>query len=384
MKRLVWRSDHSWLLPLAWALLYLCGCAPPAERVLQPARVASLDYSALFPTDIKLAPDGTVWVAYIDAATRQLRIKQNDRPSELLPTQHHAQQTEFSFSLALTAGGAPAIAYVAEPSGDLVYAERRSARWTTETIDADGQVSYFVSLAFDRQGRPHLSYFDQTNNDVKYAARTESGWRIETIDASGLPGFHIPAGFTRLALVCVPSPQQCTVEQPRVAYLAYRYKPYDGELRYAAYDGQSWQIEVVDSARGAGGFPSLALDQTGQPWISYYRLSTWDFTLGELRLAHRGAHGWQIEVIDQGDYVGRYNALALTPEGRPVIAYNVATPGVLRLAWRDQRWQRARVAAADASGAWVALALDPDSAAHLTYADANAHITRSITVDIPD
>lgn len=386
MTRLTWHFTQGALRPLGLLVVLLCGCtvAPRAERTLSPASVTKLDGSAMFPTDLKLTPDGSVWIAYIDAATRQLRIKQDAHPSELIPTQHSPQQTEFSFSLAINGDGAPALAYLAEPSRDLVFAERRAGRWTAETIDAEGHVGYFVSLAFDRQGRPHLSYFDQTNNDLKYATRTQHGWSTQTIDSSGLPGFHIPAGFTRLALVCAPTLLDCAAEQPQVAYLAYRYKPYDGALRYATSDGQVWRIETIDATRGSGGFPSLAIDRAGQPWISYYRLSTWDFTLGELRLAHRSARGWEIVTLDQGDYVGRYNALALTPDDRPVVAYNVATPGLLRLAWQQPGWHSARIDLPDASGAWVSLAINSGRTAYLTYADGRAQITRSITVDIPD
>ena len=366
------------LLLLAWLLT---ACAP-TPLAITTVSLTTLAGSAIYPAALKLAPDGTPQMAYLSGGTpRELRFQPSDGPSETVYRLEHSAQS-FGFSLALDPAGQPGIAYLDERNEDLVYAERRSGRWIAEPVDTTGAVGYFVALAYDRQGQPHLSYFDQTNNDVKYATRSAQGWQTETIDAYGLPGFHIPAGFTQLALRCLPTPEDCAAMQPVVLYLAYRYKPYDGELR-AAYRGpQGWQIETVDADRGAGGYPALVLDATGQPWVSYYRASTWDFAQGELRLAHFDGQRWQVEVIDEGEYVGRASAIALTHDGRPVIAYYAAVPNELRLAVRNNGWSHQRLIGDTLVGAWAALVCDEQERLHLVYADVNIQVTRALVFAI--
>jgi hypothetical protein len=296
----------------------------------------------------------------------------------------NAQRDAVTMSLALNPDGQPGIAYVDDRSGDLIYAERRSGVWGTEMVDVKGRTGYFPSLAYDEQGQPQISYFDHTNNDIKYAVKTARGWRIETIDATGEPGFHIPAGFTRLALSCEPDPDNCARRRPHVAYLAYRYKPYDGELRYATRYDWGWRIETVDSAYAAGGFPSLILDRQSQPWVSYYRVSTWDFDEGELRVAHLDNGHWNVAVIDNQGNAGRSSALALTPSGQPLIAYYAATPGDLRLAWWDGRWRRTTLISDGNRGYRVTLALGGDNLWHLTFVDGDKRLTRLMSLRLEE
>lgn len=353
------------LLLLA-VLLAACAPTPSALSTLHESTIAG---SGINPANFVLSPDRTPQFAYLsNSAPNELRFQPPDEPSELVYALESVAQS-FSFSLALSPGGQPGIAYLDAQNEDLIYAERRSGQWIKETVDSLGAVGYFVSLAYDPWGQPHLTYFDQTNNDVKYATRDGQGWLTETIDAYGLPGFHIPAGFTRLALRCQPDPTTCTSVEPVALYLAYRYKAYDGELRAAYRGAQGWRIETVDADRGAGGFPSLALDTQGQPWVSYYRASTWDFAWGELRLAYHDGRRWQVETVDEGQHVGRGSALTLTGDGRPVIAYYAASSTELRLAVWDHGWAISLLSDAATRGSWVDLACDDLNQLHLLYPD---------------
>lgn len=367
-----WRS-----VILLMLLLTACTSTLPAVTKISTTEIAGI---SIYPADLKLAPDGTAQLAYLSGGpSRELRFQPADGPFETVYTLEDPAQSGFGFSLALDSIGRPGIAYFNEQNDDLIYTERRDGRWISETIDSIGAVGYFASMAYDRHDQPHISYFDHSNNDIKYAMRTSQGWRIETIDTYGLPGFHIPAGFTQLALRCLPSADNCSTMEPIVLYLAYRYKPYDGELR-AAYrsKGKGWQIETVDADRGAGGYLSLLLDSQGRPWVSYYRASTWDFAWGELRLAHYDGKRWRIEVVDEGEYVGRGSALALKSDERPVIAYYAASPTEIRLAvWRGH-WSIEQLSDNDTVGSWVTMACDDQDRLHLAYADMSAQVTHSI------
>lgn len=376
------RKLNCCLLIMTW----LCGGCTFSDAARQPPHLASqtaLTGSALLPAALALPRTGAAYIAYFSGPPDYaIYLTQPEQPPEFVGVAGNQQRTEVTLSLALTPADQPGIAYVDDRTGDLIYAERPATRWITQTVDTAGQVGHFASLDYDQHGQPHISYFDNSYNDIKYATRGTHGWQIETIDASGQPGFHIPAGFTQLALGCEPDATRCTFTRPRVAYLAYRYKPYDGELRYATRTDQGWQIETVDAARGTGGFPALVLDAQGQPWISYYRLSTWDFNQGELRVAHRQGRRWQIDRVDVHDNAGRYNALALTPDGRPVVAYYAAVPGDLRLAWWDTTWHTRTLLDEGNVGGWITLALDAQNIAHLTYADVGSHQTHYASLDM--
>jgi len=366
-------------------LMFLLSACAPTPLAITTISVRNLTGSAIYPADLKLSRDGTPQIAYLSGGTtRELRFQPPDGPSETVYTLENPAQSGFSFSLALDPVDQPGIAYFDERDDDLIYTERRGGRWVTETVDAVGAVGYFVSLAYDRQGQPHISYFDQTNNDVKYATRIGQIWQIETIDAYGLPGFHIPAGFTQLALRCLPTPDDCATMQPVAIYLAYRYKPYDGELRVAYRTAQGWQIETVDADRGAGGYPSLILDAQGQPWVSYYRASTWDFAQGELRLAHHDGYRWQVETIEEGDYVGRGSAITLTGDGRPMIVYYAAAPDELRLAVWNPGWAISRLSSDGIPGSWVSLAHDGQNRLHLVSADMSTQVTRYMVFSLSE
>ena len=105
-------------------------------------------------------------------------------------------------------------------------------------------------------------------------------------------------------------------------------------LYYAHRVGGAWETETVGaldtgtSARDT----SLALDRDGMPRISFgeYRYvsgpSAYEVT--RLRYARKTAAGWQAELVDSDDNtgsqsrgVGLYNSLALDAAGRPHISY---------------------------------------------------------------
>jgi hypothetical protein len=93
-------------------------------------------------------------------------------------------------SLALDAQGNPRISYRNEADGDLNYASKNGAIWTTETLDASGDVGQYTSLALDAQGNPRISYYDTTNLDLKYASAA-----VELADPA--PGVIWPVGASR-------------------------------------------------------------------------------------------------------------------------------------------------------------------------------------------
>lgn len=373
-----------WHVILVCSCLLISGCAQSENPSVELRLVSSVPDALTLPSSIAVKRTGELAVASVTGAPEYaIQYVEIGHSPEIVGVAGNVERLEVALSLAFTKENRPMIAYTDDRFGDLVFAERTASGWMTEIVDASGQVGYFPSLAVDCADQPHISYFDNTRNDTKYAYRSPTGWRIETIDAEGLPGFHIPAGFTQIALQLGQDADQCLAAQPQVAYLAYRYKPYDGELRFATRHHDGWQIETVDSATGAGGFPSLTLDAAGNPWISYYRAGTWDYHSGELRVANRNSGRWRVDIVDRSANAGRFNAIAVSVLGVPVVAYYAAKTGDLRLAWWNGHWRTQTLAADGDVGAWAQLAIDGQNLAHLTYADAEAMTTQYAVFTAP-
>ncbi len=66
---------------------------------------------------------------------------------------------------------------------------------------------------------------------------------------------------------------------PRISY----YDRTHGDLKYAAFDGAQWTVQVVDNQGDTGRFTSLAIDSQGRPLIAYMTVK--DNLHASLRLA---------------------------------------------------------------------------------------------------
>ena len=76
-----------------------------------------------------------------------------------------------------------------------------------------------------------------------------------------------------------------------------------------------WSIETVDSDV-VGACTSIALDEGGNPHISYY-----DETNGDLKYARWTGSAWSIETVDSDGCVGMSTSIALDEGGNPHISY---------------------------------------------------------------
>jgi uncharacterized repeat protein (TIGR01451 family) len=219
-------------------------------------------------------------------------------------------------SLALDSLDRPHISFL-DDSDALKYAWYDEGTWRIETVDNQGQMSgKGTSLSLDAMGHPHISYYDRTNHVLKYARYDGTSWYIDTVHEGG-------SDITSsLALDAAG--------HPHISYCDEGFSS-PNDLKYAWHDGTSWLTETADTlsaARSDGCFPSLALDATGHPHISYY-----DRALCEIKYARLEGTSWLTETVDQG---GEYSSIAIDAKGYPHISYEGS--GLLYARYDSSGW----------------------------------------------
>jgi len=257
-------------------------------------------------------------------------------------------------SMALDADGHPHVAYVELDVG-LKYAAWNGARWHIQTVDTGDELGYDCCLALDADGRPHVSYWDGANGDLKYAAWNGRTWDIQRVDSGG--------EYTSLALD--------TNGNPRISHYDDRL-PNRG-LRYAAWNGSAWDLRTVhaggaDVIFGVGWYTSLALGADGNPRISYHE--NYDWVDGDLKYARWNGASWDIQTVDAPGWVGTHTSLVLDAKGYARIAYSDESNHDLKYAaWDGAGWVIQTVDRAGDVGDYASLALDAADQPHIAYLD---------------
>lgn len=285
-------------------------------------------------------------------------------------------------SLVVDQAGRPHIAYFDENNTNLKYAYWDGLSWQRQTVDGSGYVGEYVSLALDSAGYPNISYLDSTGNDqLKYARWNGSSWSREVVDTGGEWG--MVGQYTSIALDAA--------DRPHISYYAMTGwgpgLPHDNDdLRYAYWNGSSWLIQTADAGevlRGettetVGLYTSIALDTLGNPHISYY-----DASNGDLKYASWDGSSWQIEIADAGEVisvspggrittetVGYYTSLALDAFGNPHISYRDSSNQDLKYAhWDGSSWQIERIDSERNVGLYSSIFLDTNDRPHISYYD---------------
>ncbi len=235
--------------------------------------------------------------------------------------------------------------------------------WRVEVVDQSG-AGRFTSLKADRSGNLHLAYVvADGRNTLKYAFRDRNLGRWFTMPLA------VKASFCSLVLD--------SKERPRIAY-ADEGTISGAKLRYVNWDGQSWQSRAIPvSSDVVGYYTSIVLDSQDNPSISFYEYRGprgSDIRI-RLRVVSWTGQYWESRLVDSDEGSGKFNAMAIDPQGRLHLAYanvTTATAGMRYAYWDGRVWNLEHVEGqAENNGEYVGysaiVALDEAGTPHLSY-----------------
>ncbi|HSE34836.1 MAG TPA: hypothetical protein VLB83_01805, partial [Candidatus Paceibacterota bacterium] len=142
-----------------------------------------------------------------------------------------------------------------------------------------------------------------------------------------------------------------------------------------------WTCEAVDSSGDVGSHTSIAIDPSGNPWISYQDGNPANYNLRVAKYVGTGGTGcastrWTCATIDSANDVGRYTSIAFSPSGVPWISYRDTTTADLRVAryvgsggtgCADAAWTCTSVDTTNAPGENTSIAFDQTGTAWVSY-----------------
>jgi hypothetical protein len=352
--RAPWLSQH-----LPAAVQAAAAFAPPAMKKWQTETIDSSGYAVSMVLDAAGRPhivyaggseSQLLWYTYFDGYAWRKEVA--------LPW--NGQAIRFHASLALDANENPHVAYCYPSVGmvweceNLVHAYRTGSEWQTEVVDR-GYVGVHNSLRIDSMGRIHVAYYDQYNRDLKYAYRDSAGWHIQRVDSTGDVGSNLSMALD-------------ASNRPHISYCEGFGETagygYCDALKYAFYNGASWDIRTVDSEGYQGIGTSIALDGAGQPHISYCAAF-------ELRYAFRDGQTWKTQTVDD---IATETALVLDSAGRPYIIYSSTHDGSRRLKYARYDGSVWRKSLLEALTYWspppyvpLSIAVDKANQLHIAY-----------------
>jgi hypothetical protein len=245
------------------------------------------------------------------------------------------------------------IAYYDYINGNLRHAQKGPDGWLIETVDQEGTVGQYISMAKDKEDKIYISYRDQGKNRLKIAVLDGNNWNIEVVDNEPFASLDT----------------SIFVDDGGTVYIGY-YNFNQGYLKLATRSNNQWKIEVVDDGQkksnAVGGFPSVKVDSIGRIHISYI-----DSVNYILKYAVKQDNTWNIEIVDDSESVSNFTSLALDQSGNPYISYTVdkrPNKPDLWLAKRiEGKWLVELVDTEEVAGNYCSLVLDDCSNIYITY-----------------
>lgn len=219
--------------------------------------------------------------------------------------------------------------------------------WQLESVEIGAYSEAGTALALAPGTlHPRIAYGDEPAGTrvLKYASYNGSNWQTETVSGTDGMGGHLSLALDNAG-------------NPHISYYS------DNKLMHAWHDGATWHVETVDSQGSAGWFSSIAMDSLDRPHISYF-----DESNDDLRYARYNGVAWQTETVDSAGNVGRFTSLGLDGLDRPHISYYDYDNDTLKYARYDgATWHVETVDNTGVVGFYTSLELDAAGQPLISY-----------------
>lgn len=309
-------------------------------------------------SSLKIDRAGNAHVAFYDEINHELKYGFRDAKLQKWFATKLDGSSGFC-SLALDSKDRPHISYLLG-NGKLGYIHWDGKAWIKEPLAINAKViDFYTSIALDSNDHPTISFYEYWGMGEDYElhlreiTRTNGRWELRTIDSA--------AGSGKFNSVAIgPS------GLPQIAYANVRDE--NASLRYAAWDGKSWTVTILEGAlvRRPIQCVALALDKKGAPRIVYSDLVT-----NEVKYAALENGKWMIQPVDllMGAAYPDRNGIAIDENGNPYLSYFDAAGGTLKLAYQvNGKWMVEKID--QSSGGFTSSLQISGGYIWMTYSDA--------------
>ena len=270
------------------------------------ALVGSWDGRSIAPA---ILPGGGAVIAFWDRGSLDFRLAVQAGgadPSWRIEVVDPQQMVGLDTAIAVAADGTVHLAYLDAADGDLRYATGRAGGggWTVGTVDSQDYVGNDPAIALAADGTVHVAYYrcgdmaasGCSDGQLRHASLAAGAWSVEVVDKADDPGWYSSIAFDRAG----------------VAHASY-YVAGSRQLRYASLAPGGWRTEVVDPGPGAGKYSSLAFldDRT----FIAYRDEPGDALMLAMTL---GDGSWRRQRVDSG---GTYASMVALPPCGLLVGY---------------------------------------------------------------
>jgi len=277
-------------------------------------------------------------------------------------------------SMALDTSSTPCVVYNSDGGGfnTIMFARSTDSGWHKEIIES-GLKYYGFSLASDHSNIVHFSYYRRNDSlDITYhcyGRRDTMGWQIEEVDSTvGYLGDYFWNINSSIDLD--------TSGLPGIAYTSWNVSDSLHYIKYAHYNGVTWDTSVVeyDSAYAnvqtvpTDHSPSLRISSENIPHIAFYHVYAL-YHADTLKLAHydENLDNWVVDTVHSEIYAGIPISLALNSQDYACIAHGYDV-GLAYTWWDGVSWNTDY---GIASIGWIdtriRLALDSLDRPHILY-----------------
>ena len=160
------------------------------------------------------------------------------------------------------------------------------------TVDSLDNVGAQSDLAVDSENNAHISYRDSTNGVLKYAFFNGITWNTTVVDGSGNVGFS-----TSIVL-----------DSSDHVHICY-FDDTNSNLNYAYFDGENWNISIVSNMSDMGNSISLGISSDDNLHLVFYHQI--DYTQPNIKYAVYDGESWDISGISGGTTSGQTISLVV-------------------------------------------------------------------------